>query len=60
MPDTIYASFTDVARRFADRTALMRKVDGVYKGITYAELSRIVDELAAGLAERGVRAGSRV
>jgi len=30
MPDTIYASFTDVARRFADRTALMRKVDGVY------------------------------
>jgi long-chain acyl-CoA synthetase len=60
MPDTVYAGFAEVARRFADRTALMRKVKGVYSGITYAELSRIVNELAAGLAERGVRAGSRV
>ena len=60
MPDTIYAGFAEVARRFADRTSLMRKVNGKYQGITYGELSRIVDELAAGLAERGVRPGSRV
>ncbi len=60
MPDTVYACFAETARRFADRTSLMRKVNGKYQGITYSELSRIVDELAAGLAERGVRPGSMV
>jgi len=60
MPDTIYACFAEVARKFAGRTALMRKVDGNYQGITYAELSETVDALAAGLAERGVRPGSMV
>ena len=60
MPDTMYASFAEVVRKFPSRTALMRKVQGVYKGITYAELSATVDALAAGLAERGVRPGDRV
>ena len=60
MADTVYACFAETARRFADRTSLMRKVNGKYQGITYAELSRIVDELAAGLAERGVKPGDRV
>jgi len=60
MPDTIYASFADVVSRFSGRTALMRKVNGAYQGITYAELSETVDALAAGLAERGVRPGSMV
>jgi long-chain acyl-CoA synthetase len=60
MPDTIYACFAEVAGKFADRTALMRKVDGSYQGISYGELSRTVDELAAGLAERGVRPGTTV
>jgi long-chain acyl-CoA synthetase len=60
MPDTVYACFAEVARKFGDRTALMRKVNGAYKGITYAQLSETVDALAAGLAERGVRPGSMV
>ena len=60
MPDTVYASFAEVAQKFADRTALMRKVKGKYEGITYAELSETVDALAAGLAERGVKPGSMV
>jgi long-chain acyl-CoA synthetase len=60
MADTIYACFAEVARKFAGRTALMRKVDGKYQGITYAELSETVDALAAGLAERGVKAGDKV
>ncbi|MBM3331086.1 long-chain fatty acid--CoA ligase [candidate division WOR-3 bacterium] len=60
MPDTVYACFAEVAKKFADRTALMRKVEGKYQGIGYADLSRTVDELAAGLAERGVRPGSMV
>jgi long-chain acyl-CoA synthetase len=60
MPDTIYACFAEVARKFGNRTALMRKVNGSYQGITYAELSETVDALAAGLAERGVRPGDKV
>ena len=60
MADTVYACFAEVAQKFADRTALMRKVKGKYEGITYAELSEIVDELAAGLAERGVKPGDKV
>jgi long-chain acyl-CoA synthetase len=60
MPDTVYACFAEVARKFADRTALMRKVKGKYEGITYAGLSKMVDELAAGLAERGARPGDKV
>jgi long-chain acyl-CoA synthetase len=60
MPDNVYACFAEVARKFGDRTALMRKVNGKYQGITYAELSEAVDSLAAGLAERGVRPGDKV
>ena len=60
MPDTIYACFADVVRKFADRTVLMRKVKGVYEGITYTELSETIDALAAGLAERGVKPGDKV
>jgi long-chain acyl-CoA synthetase len=60
MPDTVYACFAEVARKFADRISLMRKVNGKYQGITYAELSETVDALAAGLAERGVRPGNMV
>jgi long-chain acyl-CoA synthetase len=60
MADTLYACFAEVARKFAERTALMRKVNGKYEGITYAELSETVDALAAGLAERGVKPGNKV
>jgi len=60
MADTLYACFAEVAREFAGRTALMRKVNGRFEGITYAELSETVDALAAGLAERGVKPGSMV
>ena len=60
MADTVYACFAEAARKFTDRTALMRKVKGKYEGITYAELSETVDALAAGLAERGVKPGDKV
>jgi len=60
LADTIYASFAEVTRKFAGRTVLMRKVNGKYEGITYAELSETVDALAAGLAERGVKPGDKV
>jgi long-chain acyl-CoA synthetase len=60
MADTVYACFAEAARKFADRTALMRKVKGKYEDITYTELSETVDALAAGLAERGVKPGDKV
>lgn len=60
LPDTIYESFRTVAERNANKPALMHKVGGKYRTITFQELSRAVDEVAAGLAERGVHAGSRV
>ncbi|MCW2549258.1 MAG: AMP-dependent synthetase and ligase [Mycobacterium sp.] len=46
----------EAARQFGQRTAL------VHNGrvLTYAEVDRMTDELAAGLAKRGVRAGQLV
>jgi long-chain acyl-CoA synthetase len=60
MADTIYASFAAVAGRNPSATALMNRVDGVYRRTSFAELSRLVDEVAAGLAARGVRPGDRI
>lgn len=60
MSDTIYRGFVEVAARRGDGTALMSRVRGEYQGISYRELTRTVDEVAAGLARRGVKAGDRV
>jgi long-chain acyl-CoA synthetase len=60
MADAIYQAFADVARRHAARPALMNKVGDRYVPVNYADLSRIVDEVAAGLAARGVKPGDRV
>jgi long-chain acyl-CoA synthetase len=60
MKDTIFAAFAETAARFPDRTALMQKRDGEYHGITYRELAQVIDEVAAGLAARGVKPGQRV
>jgi long-chain acyl-CoA synthetase len=58
--DTIYAAFAEVAARSPGRTALMQKVGGEYRHISYAAVARAVDQVAAGLAARGVRPGDRV
>lgn len=60
MVETIYQAFQVVAERYAAKPALMHKVDGIYQAVDFSGLSRAVDEVAAGLAERGVRPGDKV
>ena len=43
----------EAAERFGERVALVH----AGRALTYAEIDRITDELAAGFAERGVRKG---
>lgn len=60
MRDTVYAAFAETATRLPARPALMHKVKGRYEAITFRQLSRLIDQTAAGLARRGVGSGSRV
>ena len=60
MKQTLFASFRETADRFPDEIALMHKVEGTYRDISYRQLSLAVDEVAAGLADRGVKTGDRV
>ena len=48
------------AERYPDRTAIRFKQDGVWQDVTYAELDRIVSEVALGLIDLGVQPGERV
>ncbi|MEO0080102.1 MAG: AMP-binding protein, partial [candidate division WOR-3 bacterium] len=60
MADTVYQAFAETCQRFPSRPALMHKLQGRYRIITFQELSQMIDEVAAGLAEDGVRPGSMV
>jgi 2,3-dihydroxybenzoate---[aryl-carrier protein] ligase len=53
---TFGAQLRDLAAAHADRTAVV----DADRRVTYAELDRAVDELAAGLRERGLRRGDKV
>lgn len=59
-PDTVYALFAATAERFSSRPALLYKQEGEYQTITYGQMMQAVAELAAGLAQRGVKPGDRV
>jgi fatty-acyl-CoA synthase len=56
--DTIGLNFERIARRFADRPALVSRHQEVR--LTYAQLDAAVDAAASGLLRFGVRAGDRV
>lgn len=51
------ATIREAARRFGDRTAYVAEAGWP---ITYADIDRVSDEVAAGLARRGVRPGDVV
>jgi len=52
---TIYKAFSESAKNNADRTALMYKKEGEYQPITYRQLDEMVDAVAAGLQELGIK-----
>jgi long-chain acyl-CoA synthetase len=56
----IYEYFLDAVQKSFNRTALKYKKDGKYRDITYAELSRAIDEVANGLSALGIGKGDRV
>ncbi len=59
---TIPEMFDRLTRKFADETRplFMAKSEGAFKGISYAEIRRRADMLAAGLAAWGLKKGERV
>jgi len=48
------------AERYPDRTAIRHKQDGEWRDVSYAELDRIVGEVALGLIDLGIQPGERV
>lgn len=60
MSTSIFHRFLETAERVPEHTALMHKVADRYTGTTFRQLRLIVDEVAAGLAQRGVKPGDRV
>jgi len=61
-PETLYEAFTRSAKRFPERTAVRntRLQAGEREAVTYSELLQMVETLASGLVEHGVKAGERV
>ncbi|UCG43733.1 MAG: long-chain fatty acid--CoA ligase [candidate division WOR-3 bacterium] len=60
MEKTIYQDFVRAVGQHQGRTALMHKRNGRYQSISFRQLSEAVDQVAAGLARRGVKKDDRV
>jgi long-chain acyl-CoA synthetase len=56
---TIYEAFSESARNHKDRTALKYKKDGEYQPITYEQLDELVDAVAAGMQQLGIKKDDR-
>ncbi|HWY90231.1 MAG TPA: AMP-dependent synthetase/ligase [Solirubrobacteraceae bacterium] len=57
---TIADLIPHAAERYPDRAAIRFKQDGAWRDVTYAELDRIVSEVALGLIDLGIQPGERV
>ncbi len=59
---TITEMFKNVVKQFGheSRPVLMHKVDGAYKGISYRELSAMVERCSIGFSSLGMRSGDMV
>ena len=61
-PQTIHEAFNRNLEAFPDREALyaVNYRSGLWEKLTWRDIQRIVERLAAGLAERGVRKGQKL
>jgi long-chain acyl-CoA synthetase len=57
---TIARAAANAADRFGERTAIRYPKDGQWHALTFGEVSPIVDEIALGLTELGIKPGDRV
>ena len=57
---TVAGLSASAARRFGEQLAARYKVAGEWRGMTYAETGRAIDELAVGLIDLGISPGDRV
>ncbi len=60
MADTLCQMFQESVRRFADFPALLRKIEGTFRPITYQEMGHAVRALSTALLALGIRKGDRV
>ncbi len=60
MQSTIYGTFLESVKRNHNRTALLYKVEGRYRGMTYQQLSDSIDAVAGGLQALGTKKGDHV
>jgi long-chain acyl-CoA synthetase len=58
--NSLCAALAESCERNADRIALMRKVEGSYKGITYREFQDSAFALASKFLEMGIQKGDRI
>ncbi len=56
----LYTFLTEDFGKNMTRPVMMRKVDGVYKGITYSEFKEETDNFAYGLTALGVKRGDKI
>jgi len=57
---TIHQAFSESVEKHADRQALMYKKEGEYQPITYRKLAEMVDAVAAGMQQIGIKKGDRI
>src|SRR5699024_11307623 len=59
-PNNVVEMLSRTVDKFADKVALMHKVDGKYVDITYQQLWDRIKDFAAGLVSLGVKEGDKV
>lgn len=57
---TLPQMLNNTVKHFGERTAMRFKEDGQYQDLTYLEFARIVEEMAAGFMDLGLKPGDRV
>ena len=60
MPETLCQMFQESVKKFADYPAMLRKVDGRFRAITYREMGARVRMLATALLALGIGKGDPV